>query len=307
MKSAPDRQHPGRILIIDDVPANLALLGDLLKQAGFRVFVAESGESALEQAPFAKPDIILVDIMMPGLDGFETCRRFKALPNFASVPLFFMSALTDVSDKLRGFEAGAVDYINKPFQPQEVLARIRAHLEIRALHRELSLKSAALEEQNERLEHAVQLRLRAENAMAHQFDRPLVIVNEAGHVHFRTTLAAQLLDKHHPAQSGQLLPAALQPLIARPLGRPSDGLQILLLEEPRDPPSPAQLAPLGLTPRETEVLFWIAQGKTSPEIVVILDSNLNTVKKHVQNMLPKLGVETRLAAALKAMELLQPA
>lgn len=302
-----------RVLIVDDLPANLAVLRDFLTSAGYRVYVAESGQSALEQIPFAKPDIVLLDVMMPGIGGLETCRQLKAMPDFSEVPIFFMTALNEVADKLRGFEAGAVDYIGKPFHAQEVIARIETHLEIRDLHQQLAAKNAALEEQNERLDHAVQLRLRAESAMAHQLDRALVIINEQGQVQFRTTLAATLLAKHYPGHSSETLPARLramefpdsQALVASNLGQPSDGLRILLLEERREPPSPASLASFGLTPRETEVLFWIAQGKTSPEIAIILSSSLNTVKKHVQNILPKLGVETRLAAALKAMELLQ--
>jgi DNA-binding response OmpR family regulator/DNA-binding CsgD family transcriptional regulator len=310
--SSPASPHAGsRVLIIDDVPANIGLLRDVLTAAGFRVFVAESGESALEQAPFARPDIILVDVMMPGLDGFETCRRFKAMPEFAAVPLFFMTALTDTEDKLRGFEAGAVDYIGKPLHPQEVLARIKAHLEIRSLHAELERKNAELEERNERLDQAIQLRMKAEQDWARLFDRAIVIVARSGEIQFRTEPAATLLRKHFPAVPAGCLPSVLwggvnpTPLRARQDGQVSGDLCLLVLEEEQPPPSPERLAPLGLTPRETEVLFWIAQGKTSAEIAVILESNVNTVKKHVQNLLPKLGVETRLAAALRATELLQ--
>lgn len=308
----PSSPYAGsRVLIVDDVPANIALLRDVLKEAGFRVFVAESGESALEQAPFARPDIILIDVMMPGLDGLETCRRFKAMPEFARVPLFFMTALTDTEDKLRGFEAGAVDYIGKPLHPREVLARIEAHLEIRALHVELAQKNAELEEHNEQLDQAIQLRLRAEQEWARLFDRAIVIVTRSGEIQFRTAPAAALLNKYFPGQAAGRLPPELlsgknlTSLRARVDGQPSGDLRLLVLEEAQAEPTPEQLAPLGLTPRETEVLFWIAQGKTSPEIAVILDSNVNTVKKHVQNLLPKLGVETRLAAALKATALLQ--
>jgi DNA-binding response OmpR family regulator/DNA-binding CsgD family transcriptional regulator len=305
--------HAGRhVLIIDDVPANLSVLRDLLKEAGFRVFVAESGESALEQAPFARPDLILVDVMMPGLDGFETCRRLKARPEFTDVPLFFMTALTETADKLRGFEAGAVDYIAKPFQPREVLARIEAHLEIRALHATLAAKNAELEEQNERLDQAIQLRLQSEQAWARLADRAIVIATQDGRIQFATALAAALLQKHYPGHAPDRLPAELlapaparpAALVVRASGDPAEPLRLFALEERAAAPTPARLNALGLTPRETEILFWIAQGKTSPEIATILDSNLNTVKKHVQNLLPKLGVETRLAAALKAMALL---
>lgn len=310
IRSSPLSRHAGqRILIVDDVPANLSVLLDVLQAAGFRVFVAESGVGALEQASFVRPDIILLDVMMPGLDGFETCRRLKSRPELAETPLFFMTALNDTSDKLRGFEVGAVDYIGKPLHPQEVLARIEAHLEIRALHKTLEEKNAELEDQNERLDQAIQLRIQAENEWAQLFDQAIVIVNRDGRIQFRSGQAVKLLAKYFPNAAPDRLPPELfsgqaSPLRMHTKNVSSDEFRLLILEVAQAAPSVESLRVLGLTPRETETLFWIAQGKTSPEIAIILDTSIHTIKKHVQKILPKLGVETRLAAALKASELL---
>jgi len=116
------------ILVVDDTPANIGFLLETLSQAGYRVRVAPDGDSALEQAQYAAPDLVLLDVMMPGIDGFETCRRMRKLPRLAQTPIIFMTALSDAQDKVRAFEAGADDYVTKPFQQEEVLVRVRAHL-----------------------------------------------------------------------------------------------------------------------------------------------------------------------------------
>lgn len=119
------------VLIIDDVPTNIKVLFELLEQSGFIVSVAKSGESALKKVKETLPDLILLDVMMPGIDGFETCRRLKADKNTENIPVIFMTALSDVVDKVKGLSIGAVDYITKPFQHEEVLARIDVHLKLR--------------------------------------------------------------------------------------------------------------------------------------------------------------------------------
>src|SRR5690242_4731841 len=121
------------ILVVDDTPANIGFLLETLSQAGYRVRVAPDGESALEQAQYAVPDLVLLDVMMPGIDGFETCRRMRRLPRLEQTPVIFMTALSDAQDKVRAFEAGANDYVTKPFQQEEVLARVRVHLARREL------------------------------------------------------------------------------------------------------------------------------------------------------------------------------
>lgn len=125
------------VLIIDDTPANLQVLVSFLSSMGFRTLIAEDGKDALEQVTRSKPDIILLDIMMPGLDGYETCRRIKSDPDAKDIPILFMTALSDISSKLKGFEAGAVDYIIKPIQKEEVIARVTTHLTILRQRREL--------------------------------------------------------------------------------------------------------------------------------------------------------------------------
>lgn len=118
----------GIILIVDDTPDNLALLSDALDDAGYMVLVALDGVSALGRIQRRRPDLILLDAMMPGLDGFETCRRIKAEPNSADIPVLFMTALTDSEHVVQGFEAGGIDYVTKPINPEEVLARVASHL-----------------------------------------------------------------------------------------------------------------------------------------------------------------------------------
>lgn len=133
------------ILIVDDTPANLGVLAETLGAAGYRIMVAEDGEEALAQTAQSIPDLILLDVMMPGIDGFETCRRFKALPATRDVPVLFMTALNETVDKVRAFAAGAVDYICKPIEHEEAMARIRTHLALRRLQRELERELALKE------------------------------------------------------------------------------------------------------------------------------------------------------------------
>ncbi|MEP0916402.1 response regulator [Leptolyngbya sp. DQ-M1] len=127
----------GTILVVDDTPTNLEVLFDLLGDSGFRVLVAENGESALDKANYAHPDLILLDILMPGMDGFETCRRLKANADTSTIPIIFLTALTDSVDKVRGFDLGAVDFITKPLQCEEVLARVKTQLRLQNLTNQL--------------------------------------------------------------------------------------------------------------------------------------------------------------------------
>ena len=127
--------EPGVVLIVDDTPDNLALLSDALNDAGYMVLVALDGLSALNRIERRRPDLILLDAMMPGLDGFETCRRIKAQPESADIPVLFMTALTESRHVVQGFEVGGSDYVTKPIQIDEVLARVAAHLRTsRILH-----------------------------------------------------------------------------------------------------------------------------------------------------------------------------
>lgn len=134
------------ILIVDDNPTNLGVLFDALRQGGYRVLVAVDSASALEAAHRSHPDLILLDVIMPDRDGFETCQELKATPQLASIPVIFMTALADAVDEVRGLELGAVDYITKPLQIDVVLARLNTHLTLLRLRRELEHKNRALAE-----------------------------------------------------------------------------------------------------------------------------------------------------------------
>ena len=137
------------LLLVDDNPTNLQVLYQTLETTGCKLLVAKNGETALSIAQKASPDLILLDIMMPGIDGFEVCRRLKADPATAAIPVIFLSALTDTKDKVQGLQLGAVDYVSKPFQPDEVNARVNTHLTIHRLKREVEKKKDALENELE--------------------------------------------------------------------------------------------------------------------------------------------------------------
>lgn len=143
---------PIRILLVDDTPTNLAVLSESIQDQGWITLFATDGETAIEQAEYAHPALILLDVMMPGIDGFETCRRLKQNPDVASIPIIFMTALSETTDKVRGLKLGAVDYITKPFQQEEVVARVTMQLRLHQMNKQLeqqnSLLSQKIEEKN---------------------------------------------------------------------------------------------------------------------------------------------------------------
>ena len=138
---------PSTVLLVDDTPLNLRILFESLGHAGFKLLVAESGNDALEQVSRLKPDLILLDVMMPGLSGFDTCRQLKANPETADIPVVFMTALSDTVSKIEGLSIGAVDYITKPIQPDEVLARVKIHLTVHHLRRQLQAQNQQLKQE----------------------------------------------------------------------------------------------------------------------------------------------------------------
>jgi signal transduction histidine kinase len=148
----------GSILIVDDNPTNLEVLSDCFSELGLEILVAQDGRSAIEKVEYAHPDIILLDVVMPGIDGFETCRLLKAKPSTQDIPVIFMTALSETIDMVKGFQLGAVDYITKPVQYKEVLARVKTHLTIRNL-------TKRLQEQNERLQQEISDRKQAEEQL----------------------------------------------------------------------------------------------------------------------------------------------
>lgn len=142
----------GTLLIVDDTPANISILFDFLSEKGFKVLVAQEGSRAIQKAKYAKPELILLDIMMPGIDGFETCELLKADAETRDIPIIFMTALTDTINKVKGFQLGAADYITKPIQHEEVLARITAQLNFSNLKKQLESRTLELEKRNMELD-----------------------------------------------------------------------------------------------------------------------------------------------------------
>ncbi len=146
--------NPRRIMVVDDTPENLRLLDDVLRREGHLVFTLPSGAMALKAAEKHPPDLILLDVAMPRLSGIEVCRRLKANPQLADIPVIFLSALTDTEHRLKGFQVGGVDYIGKPVELEEVLARVRTHLRLRDLQRQVTDRNRDLELAVERLQSA---------------------------------------------------------------------------------------------------------------------------------------------------------
>ncbi|OAH97615.1 response regulator transcription factor [Methylomonas methanica] len=299
----------GTVLIVDDTPGNLALLSDTLSEANYRVLVATDGCSAIEQIQYVKPDIILLDVMMPGIDGFETCSRLKADPATAPIPVLFMTGLSELDDLLRGFGEGALDYIVKPIRPAEVLARIEVHLtQSRNLRRAESL-----------LDH-------------HEF--AAVAVDAAGGIVWLTPAAREWLADFSelqamPKAADGTLPESLHGWFQRWLrqsGRndaetesdahrlaPGFTLRVSACQHPDEyllllQREDAQWTPetlrdkLKLTFREAEILMWIARGKTNKEIGIILTTSPRTVNKHLEHIFEKLGVSTRAAAVAMVLQ-----
>ena len=150
------------VLIVDDNPTNLGVITNYLKAYGYKTPIASNGEIALKRAQLILPDLILLDVLMPGIDGFETCRRLKAEETTKDIPVIFMTALVSTEDKVRGFEVGGVDYVTKPFQQEEVLARVAAHVHIRELTRSLQAQTAELAQANAEI-RGLNEQLQAEN------------------------------------------------------------------------------------------------------------------------------------------------
>ena len=135
------------LLIIDDMPENVMVLLHFLTNKGFTVLVAQDGEEGIETAEYTNPDLILLDVMMPGIDGFEVCDKLKSSDKLKDIPIIFMTALSDTVDKVKGFSLGAADYITKPIQQEEVLARIKTHIKLRKLQLQLQEQNQYLQEE----------------------------------------------------------------------------------------------------------------------------------------------------------------
>lgn len=306
-------KRQGTILVVDDVPENLGIVFEVLSGAGYEVLVVESGEIALERIDLMNPDLVILDVRLPGADGYTICRKLKAGESTAEIPVIMMTGMNDTEDMVTGFKAGAVDYLCKPVAAEEVLVRVDTHLEIRRLR----LK---LQDRNRDLMREVRRRREAERQLEESLDQAVLLLGESGNVQFATARAWDLIGRFFMDTPLAGLPDELEtwvregssPLIeikrsagslfVKRFSSPSGGGSVLKLEERLTVPPVEQLQKLGLTPKEAEVLYWMAQGKTSPEIATILESAPNTVKKHAQRIYQKLGVENRTAAALRATE-----
>lgn len=182
----PDRHVPGMppvVLVVDDTPANLSVAVACLEDRGLDVAVARDGEEALRRAPLLMPDLILLDVVMPGIDGLETCRQLKAQPETREIPVILMTSLSQTSDKILGFRAGAVDYLIKPLQVEEIVARVMTHLDLRARTRLLEVRNAELRREIDTRKQAeadlldvLQSVRNANHAIAHDLRTPLTEV-----------------------------------------------------------------------------------------------------------------------------------
>lgn len=299
------------ILVVDDEPAMLRLLVDALEPAGFNVLVALQGEMALLLLDQVTPDAILLDALMPGIDGFETCRRIKQRAALALVPVIFMTGLTESENVVDGLRAGGVDYMVKPIVPEEMIARVRVHLA------------------------NAQLTRSAQQAMDVS-GRYLLATDAKGRLRWCTRQAGLLLGLSAP---GSLLPAEVRrwleteispapthmsvPIsIPRPLeaGEAKAGARIefaligqlggdeylLRVVEVNAGQDVDRLhARVPLTRRESEVLLWLARGKSNRDIAEILDVSYRTINKHLEQIYPKLGVEARTSAVALAIRILE--
>ncbi|SIS77411.1 two component transcriptional regulator, LuxR family [Thalassolituus maritimus] len=289
----------GTILIVDDTPESLAFMNEALAGAGYTVLVAMDGEQALNIARLMTPDLILMDGVMPRMDGFETCRALKASPDSEDVPVIFLTGLSDSSDVLKGLEAGGVDYLTKPVNLDEMLARVQVHLSTA-----MKTKSArrALEEMGQ---PAFACDVNGTLLWATRVAEELLESTGADLESWQPVLSRDLPSwlTRSPERNATLRLTSEQAEVSvRYLGRPLPGeylMRFVLNEEVAA--RQALKAAFDLTDRETQVLFWLSRGKTNQEIAQILEMSPRTVNKHLEPVFRKLGVENRTAAVATAL------
>ncbi|HEY6641117.1 DNA-binding response regulator [Povalibacter sp.] len=294
------------IMVVDDTPETLGFLTDTLDHAGFTVLIATDGDSALDLVDQITPDLVLMDAVMPGMSGFETCRRLKREKLLTQLPVIFMTGLSQTEHVVEGLAAGGVDYVTKPLVIDELLARIRVHLA------------------NARVAHGTHVALDATG-------RFLLATDRSGRLLWCTPKARQLLAELFPAQNDNTasLPAALVEQLTqlrqegtRSPTRPPinvggrrieismlsalgpDELLFRLTEVVTGNEEQVLAQSLSLTGRESEVLLWISRGKSNREIGEILTISPRTVNKHLEQVFVKLGVENRASAAARAVRTL---
>lgn len=312
------------VLLVDDQPHSVSALHDVLDEAGFTVLVALDGSTALQRAREALPDVILLDAVMPGIDGFEVARRLQADPRTQGLPIIFMTGLSETEDVERAFAAGGVDYVTKPVRPREVLARLNAHRRL-ARQARWGLRQDGLARQALDAFGLATLVLRgADGKLLWQtpLARALLVQYAGGDgVHTPETMRRWWQAGLSLALRGEeppplVLRAGADQLVLRVHRRIGDlddeltatgtrdaGDWLIVLEERRESLAMARLVDaFGLTVREAEVLYWVAQGKINRDIGAIVGASPATVKKHLERILAKLGVETRTAAAAMALQ-----
>ena len=294
------------VLIVDDIPDNLAMLSDSLDDNGYIVLVATDGMSALERLDHVVPDMILLDAMMPGMDGFETCRRIKARKDIGHIPVVFMTGLTETEHVLHGFQAGGIDYVTKPIQPMEVIARIDTHIRnSRALAQARGAIDAAecaviaLDRKNVPLWHTS----RASSWLEKYFPDACPSMSRLPHDMLRWVSEA---GDRTAGPKAPGMPLAIvkdgSMLTVQYSCEERNGETLLLLEEASSSETHSQPADTAsLTPRESDVLAWLTKGKTNRDIAEILGMSPRTVNKHLEHIYVKLGVETRSAATALAL------
>ena len=303
MRSLLERGDSDVVLVVDDVPDNLSVLHDALDESGYTVLVATSGEAALQRAVQAVPDIVLLDAMMPGLDGFEVARRLKAEARTAHIPIIFMTGLTETEHLVAALEAGGVDYVTKPIKPKEVLARMGVHLQGARLARQ------------------------TRNALDAFGYASITVRPGDGRLMWQTPLARELLQAYYGTSAPDTPPQILAwlrrhlaeaerqvepPRLCAELGtrrlsirlhqQTGDDDWLIVMREISDAAIIESMSlAFKLTAREAEVLYWVVKGKINRDIADIIGASPATVKKHLERIFAKLGVETRTAAAGMAM------
>lgn len=282
------------VMIVDDVPANLAVLHDALEAAGYTVRVATSGLHALESAQLEPPDLILLDALMPGLDGFETCLRLKADLVTRHIPVVFMTGLTESDHVVRGFQCGGADYVTKPIRPQEVLARIAAHLANARVMAETQQAADAAGDAIVAVD--AERRVRWATPLARRWLRSVLEADG------RLPIALRQWVGKNSDPSFTLPSEDRRLLVFSRLGAARSGDERLLIQSRTHVPEPdALMRALKLTQREAEVLHWVALGKTNTEVGSVLAMSPRTVNKHLEHIFLKLNVETRTAATTVAL------
>lgn len=299
------KQERNVVLVIDDSIESIHMLNDVLEEAGFTVLVALEGSQALTITKNIKPDIILLDAIMPNMDGFETCKQLKLNPQLVDVPIIFMTGLSDTEHVVMGLTAGGVDYVTKPINADELIARMRVHLTNARMTQSarMALDTAG--------QYLFTVDLNGQILWATpQVSQLLITAESDAEVEALSLRLASVLTawlKHKPETGHHLkLPNLVQPMTVEMLNFIDNREYLLRLSNPHKPADDthALKEQFGVTGREADVLLWIANGKTNREIGQILEMSPRTVNKHLEQVFRKLGVENRTSAAAIAIKCL---